>query len=527
MENNTRKSYIPDRNVEVANRRELSRNTHYYLTDEEARLLRNDSRVLAVELPPGELGMRPRPLWVQTETTWDKSSTNNSTYKNWGIYRSITGSQVSNWGSNGTPSTSGTVSTTTEGANVDVVIVDGHINPLHPEYAVNSDGSGGTRVIQYNWFQHNASVWPSNPSSTYIYTPYVDSFDADLTADNNHGAHVAGTVAGNTQGWARQSNIYNINPYATNPNTLDTLYLIDYIRAFHAAKSINPQIGRKNPTITNHSWGYGYQLLISSISSIVYRGSTVVTGVPTVGQLATYGIDNDGVYVYAPARYEALEADIEDAINDGIIFVGAASNDYTKIDVPGGVDYNNYFVYSSTFDVYYHRGSTPGAAPDVVCVGAVGSLINDSKAPYSNSGPRIDLYAPGSNIMSSFNSATSFGGVDDPRNSAYKIGKISGTSMASPQVAGMLACAMELYPDLSQDDALNYISYYSKKNQLYDSGPSSYSDVYSLQGSVNNYLYYFRERASSGNVWPKVNFLARPTTGNVYPRVRGRIYQSS
>jgi hypothetical protein len=517
--------YIPGRAVEVANRREISRNTHYYLTDQEAELLRNDARVLAVELTPSELGMRPRPHWVQTETTWNKSSTNNSTHKNWGLYRSITGSQVTGWGSDGTASTSGTISTITEGANVDVVIVDGHINPLHPEYAVNSDGTGGSRVIQYNWFQHNSTVWPANPSSTYVYTPYVDAGDADLTADNNHGAHVAGTVAGNTQGWARKSNIYNINPYSTNPNTFDTLYLIDYIRAFHAAKSINPAIGRKNPTITNHSWGYGYQLLITNISSIVYRGTTVVSGVPTVAQLGTYGIDNDGTYVYAPARYTALEADIADAIDDGIIFVGAASNDYTKIDIPGGQDYNNYFV-SSIFGYYYHRGSTPGAAPDVICVGAVGSLVNDSKAPYSNSGPRIDVYAPGSNIMSSLNSTTSFGGVDDPRNSAYKIGKINGTSMASPQVAGMLACAMEIYPDLSQQDALNYVAYYSKKNQVFDTGSTNYTDVYSLQGSTNNYLFYYRERSATGNVWPKVNYLARPASGSVYPRSSRRTYQT-
>ena len=40
--------YIPNRAVEVALKRSTSRNTHYYLTDDEATALRNDSRVSAI-----------------------------------------------------------------------------------------------------------------------------------------------------------------------------------------------------------------------------------------------------------------------------------------------------------------------------------------------------------------------------------------------------------------------------------------------------------------------------------------------
>jgi hypothetical protein len=36
---------VPDRAVECANRRPISRNTHYYLTDAEAESLQNDPRV--------------------------------------------------------------------------------------------------------------------------------------------------------------------------------------------------------------------------------------------------------------------------------------------------------------------------------------------------------------------------------------------------------------------------------------------------------------------------------------------------
>ena len=74
--------YIPDREVGIALRRPISRSTHYMLTDEEAELLRNDPRVLSVELTPKDLGIIVKPLWTQTSSYWDKSSTNNSNYKN-------------------------------------------------------------------------------------------------------------------------------------------------------------------------------------------------------------------------------------------------------------------------------------------------------------------------------------------------------------------------------------------------------------------------------------------------------------
>ena len=44
--------YIPNREIELLNRREVSRNTHYKLTAEEAELISNDKRVIACELSP-------------------------------------------------------------------------------------------------------------------------------------------------------------------------------------------------------------------------------------------------------------------------------------------------------------------------------------------------------------------------------------------------------------------------------------------------------------------------------------------
>ena len=511
--------YIPDRAVGCCKRRPISRNTHYMLTDEETEQVRQDPRVLAVERIPEDIGIFPKPLFVQEETTWNKSDVNNSSHKNWGLLRCVEGEQRSNWGSNGTASQSGLIQVNAEGRNVDVVIVDGMINPDHPEYALNADGTGGSKVVQYNWFQHNLG----QASNTYVYEPYVDLSDPERTDDNNHGAHVAGTVAGSTQGWARQANIYNINPYSTDVNNTSATLLIDYIREFHNSKPVNSATGRRNPTICNHSWGYGSTVPIADIASVTFRGTTS-PGPFTEQQLRDFGIwtrtINGTIFAIRPARVAAVDADMEDAILDGIIMIGAAGNDFTKIDVLGGQDYNNFFVRNGT-SFPYHRGSSPGAAGNTICVGAVSSLVNESKAQFSNTGPRVDIYAPGVNIISSFNSTGSFGGVNDTRNSDFKIGKISGTSMASPQVCGILSCALEIYPNLSQQEARNYIESYSKKNQMTDTG-GGLTDYTSLQGSENRYLFYYKERTDAGNVFPKINYKPRPSTGSVFPRPRIR-----
>lgn len=510
--------YIPDRTVDLAERRPISRNTHYMLSNEEASQLRDDPRVLAVELHPKYLPVKIRPCYIQTETGFGKNATNTQSHKNWGLLRCVNGTQITNWGTNHSSVRGGTIQVNAEGRNVDVVIVDGHINPAHPEYALNSNGTGGTRVVQYNWFQHNPTV-TGGPVGTYVYTPYASGAGVD---NNNHGAHVAGTVAGNSQGWARRANIYNINPYSTNPNSslaTNTLLLFDYIRAFHNSKTVNPTTGLKNPTICNNSWGYTAAFYSWEVSLINYRGTII--NFPTEAQLRACGVFVYDSVVYLPFRYTAVDADVQDAINDGIIMVGAAGNDYTKIDVSGGADFNN-FVAVNFAAYYYHRGTSPGSATNAIAVGAVGTLLEEYKGDFSNCGPRVDIFAPGQNIMSAIQIPTSgFSGALDARNSSYYIGKTTGTSMASPQVCGVLACALEIYPRMSHANAVEYIKYYGKIGQMTNTG-GGYTDYRSLQGATNRYLVYNKERKDSGGVYPRNNYWVRNTTGSVYPRTRKR-----
>lgn len=512
--------YVPNRAVEVANPRHISQNTHYYLTDEEADLLRKDPRVLCVTLLPEQLGLEPTPFYEQFGD-WDKSNTNNSAHKNWGLLRVNEGQQRSNWGGagwagtgvGGTASQNASIKIDYEGKDVDVVIVDGFANPDHPEFAVNANGSGGSRVTQFNWLSLTPQV-TGGAAGTYTYGPYIGN-GASVDGNNNHGCHVAGTVAGNTQGWARRANIYNIYAYGLQ---ISTTSILDYIRIWHRNKPINPITGIKNPTIINNSWGYTYRIPTADVTSINYRGQTYNPPF-TTNNFANFGLrvfsDNT---VRLTSLYLPVDVDIIACINEGIIVVGAASNNFAKNDSTSGADYNNYVTaYSSNY--FYNRGATPGNSGDSICVGAIDSLSIDYKAPFSNCGPEIDVYAPGVAIMSSFNSSASYGGTTDPRNASFIIGKISGTSMASPQVAGFLACLLEIYPNMTQSQAKEYLYYYSKQNQITNTGggPSDFTD---LQGSVNRYLTYVKERLDAGEVYPKLNYKSRPNTGITFPRTR-------
>jgi hypothetical protein len=133
------------------------------------------------------------------------------------------------------------------------------------------------------------------------------------------------------------------------------------------------------------------QIDLNIVSNANYRAEF------TQQELADYGLNLQGAP--APYRNAAMDADIADAISEGIIMIGSAGNSATKIDIEGGLDYNNYFV-DNGLPIYYHRGSSPGATAGVICVGESSGTSVETKSQTINTGPRVDLYAPGTNVMS-------------------------------------------------------------------------------------------------------------------------------
>jgi hypothetical protein len=493
------------------------------LTSAEANLLLQDPRVETVSLPFYDKGDEIKPM-VQYSNKWNKSGNVSTDSKNWGLYRVYTGNTVSNWGYNGTGNTSGNVNITNSGRNVDVVICDGHINPNHPEFAVNSDGTGGSRVIQYNWLQHNLAVTGGSPG-TYVY-----DFLAGGVSNNNHGTHVAGIACGNTQGWARDCNIYNIYPYSSGSVQADTTpnwtyYVLDYIKQFHINKPINPLTNRKNPTIVNCSWGLTSTANLLLTGNVTFQGTKYTPAMvgytpwasyrAQLGLIAASPIDTN--FMLFMARDSSLDADVTSCISEGIIIVGAAGNYYMYNDIPSGGNYNN-ALHDITTDIpkYYMRGSSPTAANNVINVSWINNTVSEEKDQMSNAGPRTDLFAPGGGIVSSYLTS----GVADPRNSSYYINTSSGTSMATPQVTGVLACALETYQSLTPVTALNYLITNSTKNQLANVITNTtypFLNYTSLLWGPNRYLKYTQERNDIGALLPKNNYGTR-TTGLTYPR---------
>ncbi|MFF0396842.1 S8 family peptidase [Streptomyces sp. NPDC005248] len=106
----------------------------------------------------------------------------------------------------------------------------------------------------------------------------------------------------------------------------------------------------------------------------------------------------------------ALDAAVQKAIASGVTFAVAAGNE--SADAGEG---------------------SPARVPEAITVAS--STVDDEQSSFSNYGPVVDIYAPGSDITSSWNDS------DDATNT------ISGTSMATPHVVGAAAVYLAGHPD--------------------------------------------------------------------------------
>ena len=153
------------------------------------------------------------------------------------------------------------------------------------------------------------------------------------------------------------------------------------------------------------------------------------------------------------------------------------------------------------------RGGSPACSPGVITVGNVWtgdpSLgYAEQKASSSDSGPRVDTWAPGTYIVSSMASTNAYGCTAQyPLNSSFLIGSLVGTSQASPQVAGVCAQLLQVYPTATPAQIRTKIINNSTDGILYDTGVNNdYAVPYTLHGAPNKYTYQPFNTASGGNI---------------------------
>ncbi len=143
-----------------------------------------------------------------------------------------------------------------------------------------------------------------------------------------------------------------------------------------------------------------------------------------------------GGFYFSRAEKEAIRR-LRDA---GITFVTSAGNDSKNIDI-----FRNFFPANYDLD-------------NIVRVGATNP--DGHRAFFSNYGPEsVDIMAPGESIYSTF-----VGGNDN----AYEF--LSGTSMASPHVAGMMALIAAEYPGENYQTLINRLLEGARREPLFFEG---------------------------------------------------------
>jgi subtilisin family serine protease len=479
-------------------------NASFMLTLAEAEQLRQDTRVRGVQIEHSLAGTSLK-LHGTRVGQYTRKQRANPNDQNWGLVRSI--SKTPNFTAT---STQTEYTYNLDGSGVDIILIDSGVEPGHPEFAVNADGTGGTRVVDHDWTQYGI-----------INTVPVGGFLGD---GEGHGSNCASIAAGNTRGWASKAAIYSLRVFGgtsildntTSLGAVDMYEAIQTVTAFHNAKAIDPTTGYKRPTVLSMSIGFTTTIdagsggsYHSNQASVAYRGVTHIT--TTVN--ADYGTIGVKQFVFGgstPARDAATDADISACLAAGVIVVSSAGNEGHNCDVPGGIDYNNRWtdIYGGTN--YYHRGTSPSAADGVICVGATGDVLEfigvtwagDSRDVYSNTGARVDVWAPGSCIAGAMsNAGYFFDSSPDPRDPNYYNCMLSGTSMACPQVSGVAALLLQARPWMTPAQVREFIKSNAVKGILNENawagwaiggnpiGTGYYTNFASLLGSPGGMLY--------------------------------------
>jgi serine protease len=219
-----------------------------------------------------------------------------------------------------------------------------------------------------------------------------------------------GEIAGNNldddnNGYIDDINGYDVASNDNNPNPPSATF-------DHGTHVAGIASARANNGVGVASIGFSCKLMcIKSTNS----ATAITNGYDGIVYAAVSGADVINMSWGGPSFSTTGQNVVDFAVSQGCVMIAAAGND----------DVSSEFY--------------PAAYDDVVSVAATSS--NDTKASFSNYGTWIDVSAPGNNIYS-----TEVG-------NSY--GNKSGTSMASPMVAGLAGLMKSLNPNMPNADLIN------------------------------------------------------------------------
>lgn len=491
---------IPNRPVAVANERLGNpRITHYYLTDAEAEALASDPRVEDIH-PVPDPSTKIKAVLQQSRAynnligNFNRNGTIDKYNINWGLRRTSLTSAETRPGN--------TYEYDADGSGVDVVIMDDGIQVDHPEFI---DATGLSRVQQIDWYRETGIPGTMPPNHYFCQN----------SGDGEHGTHVATIIAGKTFGYAKNARIYSIRVFGDQTQVIPDADQFDLIRVWHTKKPVDLKTGIKRPTIVNTSWGYAWYYSNSSsntsrrvIRTVNYRNKVYNYSQNPIGPMIQFGqlsrTSRHGIVV------PSVNAEQQEAENAGVIFVHAAGNYGHKIDTLRGIDWNNYYTIDDFWagiirpgqPIYYHRGSSPFSNNCItVSAGRDTTVFNHGRSlevvdSYSERGPGCDVVAPGTNITAGVSKTSTYQnmeyvwGKNTINDKSHYVAKTSGTSMAAPQVTGVLALYLSRNPKTTPAQAKAWISRIGIKNQISSTTINNeWNNPNSLLGGPNNYLF--------------------------------------